>query len=167
MRSQHQIRLACLHHDVIHRHRGKIRSLVLRPPLPAIHRDPETELGAEKEHVAVHRVFFDHVRKPAHAAFLRRQRRPALPVIRRLVDVGLDVSERVPVKGGIGCAFIEAAGLDGRDPRILVEPLYVPDHIRPGLRPIARNLHVPIIGPHPDSVRLQWRRADGVDHSEA
>ena len=51
MRRQHEVAGARMHHDIAHRHRGEVAALVLRPALPAIHADPESELGAEEQQI--------------------------------------------------------------------------------------------------------------------
>ena len=163
MRGENQVRLAGLDDNVIDRNRREISSFILRPVLAAIHGNPEAELGAEEEHVAIDRIFFDHVSVTANTALLRRKGGPGLAIIRGPVGVGLHVAEGVPVECGVGSGFVEAAGLDGRDPGALAESVDVGDYVRPGLRTVASDLQVAVVGADPNDLPVLRRLGDGID----
>ena len=54
-----EIVVARMDGEVAHRDGREVAALVLRPLLAAVERDPEAELGAEEEQVAVHEILLD------------------------------------------------------------------------------------------------------------
>src|SRR6266550_7864142 len=62
-----------------------------------------------------------------------------------------------------GRAFIVSAGFHPGDPRRFPYSLHIADNISPGLTAIARDLHVAVVGSHPDQLAVLGRLGDGVN----
>jgi len=112
VRGKNEVVFARVNHDIAHRDRGKIASLVFSPPLTAIDGDPEAELRAQQQQRGAHRVLFDDMSIAAHAARSEVEHGPAFAIVGGLGSVGLDVAEGVSVEGGVGRAFIKVAGVN-------------------------------------------------------
>src|SRR5215472_7388330 len=90
----------------------EIAPLVLRPLLPAVDGDPETELRAEEEEILIDEILAEDVRVAADRRVGGDHRRPRLAEVARAVGVRLHVAERVEVERGEGGPFIEVAGVN-------------------------------------------------------
>src|SRR5207248_1660406 len=133
-----------------------VAALVLCPLASAVERDPEAELRAEEKEVGTDEVFLDDMRVAAHGRAFRDERRPGLPVVGRLVDVGAHVAEGVQVEGDVGRALSEVAGVYVRDPGVLRQAFDVADDVRPGLAPVARDLDAAVGGAGPGAAGAPW-----------
>ena len=163
MRAQHEVGIAVLDRDVAHRDAREVAALEFRPVAAAVGRDPEAHFRADEQQVAVDRIFLHDVRIAAQALLLAADLLPGLAEVARAVDVGIEVAERVAIERRVRGRAVVAARLDGADPRILRQALHVADDVRPGLAAIARELHVAVVGAHPDHVAVLRRLADRVD----
>ncbi len=131
--------------------------------MSAIGRDPQAEFRAQKKQVRIEGIFGDHVGIAVNVILPHRQRIPGFPVVRSFVDVGLDVAKRVTVKRRIRRTFREAAGRDGRNPRVFGQIGNIAHYVGPGFGAIARDLQIAVVGAHPDNLAIFRRFRDGVD----
>ena len=79
-----------------------------------------------------------------------RQGCPPLAVIGGLVRVWLHVAIIVAIEGGVSGGFVVAAGFNPRHPGVLPNALHLINAVVPGLPAVARDLHIAIVGSHPD-----------------
>src|SRR5713226_4862739 len=100
-----------MHYQISNRDRGEVAALVLSPAFTAIDADPQSELGAKEQKVAIDCVFFDDVRVPTHTALLHGERLPGFTEIGGLEDVRTHVAMHVAIESRISRALIVAAGL--------------------------------------------------------
>ncbi len=91
---------------------------------------------------------------------IRRQCRPRLAEVRRLVDIRLLVTESVPVKRHVGRGPVVAAGLDRTDPRRFRNSGEIRSHVCPRPSAVERHLDIAVIGPGPHDARVLRRLAD-------
>src|SRR5262249_26205387 len=105
--------------------------IVLGPLLSSIERNPEPELGPDKQEVLVDRVLLDYVRIPAYRAVSADDGRPGAAKVDGLVYVRPHIAEIVQVKGCVGRAFVKMAGVNGRDPGAFGETLNIADDVVP------------------------------------
>ncbi len=61
MGRDHQVVIARVDREIPHRHARQVAPLVVRPALPAVQRHPQADLGAKKEQILIHQIFFYHV----------------------------------------------------------------------------------------------------------
>ena len=88
---------------------------------------------------------------------------PGLSVIGGPVHPGRHVAMGMPVERRVRSARLVPARLDPAHPRAGRQPLHVAGQVGPRLPTVARELHVPVVGPHPDHVGVEARFADRVD----
>ena len=143
-------RFAGLNGDIADGNVWKFVALVLRPLLAAIGRNPQAKFGSEKQQVRRFGVFFDDVRKAAHAAVFGDDRGPRLAVIRGLVSVRVHIAKGVAVEGDVSGGGIEAAGFHPRYPGGFRQVRHIGDNVSPRFAAIARDLHVAIVGADPN-----------------
>ncbi len=162
VRGDDQVVLARMDQQIPHRDAGEVAALELRPALARVGRDPQPELGPAEEQARLHRVFLDDLGVAAHALLRADDARPALAEVRRAIDPRRHVAEGVAVESRIGGGRVEAARLDPAHPgsRRQIPPR---GEVAPVLAAVARELHAPVVGAHPDEALVLGRLADRVD----
>src|SRR6267142_6372790 len=107
-----------MNRQVTYSHTGKVSTFILGPLFAAIKRDPQSKLSPDKDQIAINQVFLYYMSITTHAAVCGHHRRPRLPKVGRLVNVGPHVPEHVKIEGCVGGAFIKVPGVDRRNPRV-------------------------------------------------
>src|ERR1051326_9366912 len=102
MRRDYEILVARMNCEIAHGHVRKISAGVLRPLSATIERDPEAELGADKQQVLIDQIFLHDMRVTAHIAYRRNYLCPCLPIVHCPVNVRTHVAEGVRIDGGVG-----------------------------------------------------------------
>jgi hypothetical protein len=87
------------------------------------------------------------VRVSAHALLRRDDSLPGLAEIGRAVHPGSHVAESVAIERRVGRGRVVAARLDPAHPGGLRQARHVGDDVRPVLRAVAGQLHVPVVVP--------------------
>src|SRR5262245_30703341 len=113
MRGENQIVIPRLNSQIANGNGRKIVALKLRPALPPINRNPESEFRADKKKVGLDQIFFNHVRISTNALRILSagERPPGLTEISSLINVRRHVAKSMPIKSGVGRSGIEVAGL--------------------------------------------------------
>ncbi len=111
-------------------------------------------LAPEEQQARVPRVLDDHVDGPIRRQPVR-QRRPVLAEVAGAEDVGREVAVAMSVKRCVG----DAQPRDrGDHPAHIGASRYstntAPD-LSPVPSPVTGHLHVPVVGPHPEHVRVE------------
>ena len=162
---EHEVIVARLNRKITHRHCRKVPTLELRPMRAGVDRDPQSELGAEKQQLRIDGVFLDDVRVAAYALGIlpADQRPPGLSKVGCSINVRRHVAESVPIKSDIGAAGCECARLDPAYPSVPGNTRHIADDIIPMLPAIAGQLQVAVIGTDPDEPGRHRRLADRID----
>ena len=125
-----------------------------------VERDVDARLGAEEQQSLALGILANRAREVVgrNAA---DDLRPALAVVRRLVDVGRAVGPLIPVAGQIRGARIVRRRVDQADAR---ERRQIRRRdVRPRLSAVTRHVHDAVIGARPDDAAVDGRRREGED----
>src|ERR1700761_9621355 len=98
MRGNHKIGVAGMHDDIAHGNLRKIRTMVLRPLLAAIERNPKSEFGAKEQQIGGNSVFLNYVRKTTDSTFGADDRGPGFSVVCGFEYVWIHIAESVAVE---------------------------------------------------------------------
>ena len=131
VRGDHQVVVPGMNDQVAHRDAGQVASLVLGPLPAAVEGNPQSQLGAQIEKIAVDRILAQHVRVAAHGSVSGNEWRPRFAEIGGAIRVRTHIAERVRVERGVRGPFVEMARIDVRDPGVPGNADDVPHHIAP------------------------------------
>ena len=153
MRPDDQVVVTRMHDQIVHRHGGKVAAQPA-PGCAAVDRRKQPGLGPYEQQVVVLRVLGDDVDPPGIVRQPVADRPPAAAVVVGRVDVRDDIIEPVTVERGVGAARIGARRDHAAHQRAgIVEAGKTARLARPGLPFVARHLHEPVVGPHPQHAR--------------
>ena len=132
--------------------------------LAVIEREPDGALSARKEQAATLRIFLDRV---GGRALLdpADDLGPVRSAVRRAVEMRIQVVQAERVHRGVRSICIKVRCVHDRDFRPRTHGGR--RNVLPVLAVIARHLNEPVIGAHPDGVRVHRTRRDRVDHAAA
>ena len=161
MGSQDHIFIAGMDGDITHRDRREITAFEGRPLDATVQADEQARFGAEVEQGRIHRVLLHHVGETVEIR--RREGYPGLAEIAGLVDVRRHIAGAMTIEGREGCALVKGAGFNPGYPGVFRKIWNVGDDVGPAFPAVAAELHVAIIGAHPDRFRVLGTLGNGVD----
>jgi hypothetical protein len=112
---EHEIVFAFLNHEIANLNRRE-SSAEAGPLLPAVPGEPETELGADVEHVRILRIVDQRV-DGSFRRKIARDRSPAATEIGALEEIGFVIAGHVAVECGVHRARVVARRHHARDLR--------------------------------------------------
>ena len=160
VRREEQIVIARMHLNVAHRvdrHIAPDRT----PVHAAIPRRPHAHLGADVQQIPVLRILAHHMHPRRAGRQVSGDSAPGPSVVRRHVGVRCIVVVLVMIGSDVRGAGIEVRRFNGGNPRVRLESGHLAEDVRPVAASVACDLHVAVVGAHPDDVRVERRRSDG------
>ena len=154
VRGEEQIVLARM--DLYVAHRCDRQVAAQRDPVcPTVPRCPHTRLGTHVKQVPVPGILTHYMYPPGAIRQVAANATPRLPAIGGRVRIWRIVVVLMMVGRHICRADIGVRRLDGRDPRVGLQARNVLEHIAPRPSAVAGDLHIAIVRPNPDRVRVQ------------
>ena len=141
--------IAVLYDDVVYWHRRQV-ALHGLPVGAVVERDIRATFGARVEQAAPHRILADHARELV-SGDAAHDLGPGRTEIRGPVQQRLEVVELEAIGGHVRRALLVVRRLHDRDAREVADPRW--RHVLPRPAAVARDLHVPVVGAHPEHVR--------------
>ena len=158
VRAEHEVVLPRMNEEIVVCHE-RHPAAELRPGTPAIVAPEKPELGAEEEHVSIHRILAQrtrHARGRQSAVDPRECRAVVVAAIHvvREVAVPVVVGHDVRARAGVSREF------DPVDPRAARQSRQARCEFGPVAAVVPTPLHIPIVRPHPEHAAPHRRLGD-------